>query len=726
LSLTRAMGRRDLSRVVGDATRRAARQYVRGMSSLTVPGQRVVQPIGEDGLAVLPKTLPIYRGQGEAPVPKEGGSYIEVQVDGQPVQIESGSSILQAIEATGTNVPRFCFHERLSVAGNCRMCLVEIEKSPKPVASCAMPTMPGMKIFTASPMVKKAREGVMEFLLANHPLDCPICDQGGECDLQDQAMTYGSDRSRYHEDKRAVEDKNLGPLVKTSMTRCIHCTRCVRFSQEVAGVNMLGTVGRGNAMEISTYVSAVLDSEMSGNVVDLCPVGALTSKPNAFAARSWEYRTTQSIDVLDGCGPSIQIDTAKGEVMRVQPRTNDDVNEEWISDKTRYAVDGLKRQRLDLPLMRTAEGSLKPVSWKDALSVAAEKLRATPKGKIGALAGPLVELEALVPLKDLINSLGSTTTMSTAATGLSADLRSSYTLNSTIAGIEDCDALLLVGTNPRTEAPLVNSRIRKMVRHHGLEVATVGPDADLTYETTYLGPSASTLTDLLAGKHPFALASQLALASGCLSEGWNGFSVLQHTGGAVGALDVGFVPGPTAAPLAECSTVYLMGADDAIPALSPEAFVIYQGHHGDAGAHRADLILPGAAYTEKTATYVNTEGRVQRTARALDAPGDAREDWTILVALSKVLGMPLPYESIAGVRERMSDIAPFLADASGAAVEASSPAIASASLEFVPPSKPELSPSPMVSAVTNFYMTDVVSRASATMAKCVEAFGTRA
>merc|ERR1719240_222379 len=309
---------------------------------------------------------------------------IELTIDGNVVQVESGSSILQACESVGTNVPRFCFHERLSVAGNCRMCLVEVEKMPKAVASCAMPTMPGMKIFTNSPMVKKAREGVMEFLLANHPLDCPICDQGGECDLQDQAMVYGSDRSRYTEIKRAVEDKNLGPLVKTSMTRCIHCTRCVRFSQEVAGVNMLGTVGRGNAMEISTYVSAALNSEMSGNVVDLCPVGALTSKPNAFAARSWEYRTTASVDVLDGCAPSIQIDTAKGEVMRVQPRTNDDVNEEWISDKTRFAVDGLKRQRLDIPLARTEDGSLVPVSWQDALAIAAEKIGATPRAALGA------------------------------------------------------------------------------------------------------------------------------------------------------------------------------------------------------------------------------------------------------------------------------------------------------------------------------------------------------
>jgi len=601
-------------------------------------------------------------------------------------------------------------------------------------------------------MVKKAREGVMEFLLANHPLDCPICDQGGECDLQDQAFAYGADRSRYVENKRAVEDKNLGPLVKTSMTRCIHCTRCVRFSQEVAGVNMLGTVGRGNAMEISTYVAAALDTEMSGNVVDLCPVGALTSKPNAFAARSWEYRTTDSIDVLDGCGPSIQIDTAKGEVMRVQPRTNDDINEEWISDKTRYAVDGLKRQRLDMPLVRAADGSLSPLGWREALGLAADKLGSTPGKEIAALAGPLVELEALVPLKDLINSLGSTSTTSTAAP-LSADLRASYTLNATIAGLEKCDALLLVGTNPRIEAPLLNARIRKLVRHYGLPVAAVGKPADLTYDVEQLGESAEALSELLAGKSPFtetlkgaskpavivglgalsrpdgaavgALASQVALSVGSLSEGWQGFSVLHSAGGAVGALDVGFVPGPTSVPASQAKVVYLLGADE-LPPLAPDAFVIYQGHHGDAGAERADLILPGAAYTEKSGTYVNTEGRVQRTARALDAPGDAREDWTILVALSKMLGKPLSYESISGVRARMSDIAPQLADASGDELEPSSMSMASLALEYVPPSTPTASGATLASSVTNFYQSDVVSRASATMAKCVQAYGTRA
>ncbi|KAL1495274.1 hypothetical protein AB1Y20_017134 [Prymnesium parvum] len=715
-------------------------------SSLTVDkATRAVAPIGADGLAVLPHSLPVLNG-AKLPAVREGAQMIEVTVDGHAIQIESGSSILQAIESVGINVPRFCFHERLSVAGNCRMCLVEIEKSPKPVASCAMPTMPGMKIFTNSPMVKKAREGVMEFLLANHPLDCPICDQGGECDLQDQAMLFGSDRSRYYEVKRAVEDKNLGPLVKTVMTRCIHCTRCVRFSQEVAGVNMLGTVGRGNAMEIGTYVGMALNSEMSGNVVDLCPVGALTSKPNAFTARAWEYRSTSSIDVLDGCCPSIKVDNRGGEVMRVQPRTNEDVNEEWISDKTRYAVDGLKRQRLDVPLLRGADGLLAPVDWKTALQILADKLRALRGDQIGAFAGPLVEVEALVALKDLFNSLGSTATFP--PTALSADLRASYTLNSTIAGIELCDALLLVGTNPRTEAPLLNTRIRKMVRHYDLPVGLVGSAVDLTYEYSHLGTTAAALSSLLTPSSPFAsvlsaaknpaivvgtaallredggaiasLVRQVAKASGA-----KGFSVLHAAAAAVGALDVGFVPGPSAAAPSRLKLAYLLGHDDLPAASLPEdAFVVYQGHHGGAGAQMADLVLPGAAYTEKSATYVNTEGRVQRTAKAVDPPGAAREDWKIVVGLALLAGKPLPYESLGALRERMASLAPFLAAADGEAVAPSSAEIAAAALGA--PSAGQPSDAPLGVALSNFYMSDPVSKASPTMAKCVQAFGTRA
>lgn len=716
-------------------------------SLATVSTSRTTAIIGEDGLAVLNKTLPIHKDDSQpVAIAPEGAAMIEVTIDGNQVQVQSGYSILQACESVGINIPRFCFHERLSVAGNCRMCLVEIEKSPKPVASCAMPTMPGMKIFTDSPMVKKAREGVMEFMLANHPLDCPICDQGGECDLQDQSMLYGSDRSRFMDDKRSTEDKNLGPLVKTVMTRCIHCTRCVRFSQEVAGVTMLGAVGRGNAMEIGTYVEATLATELSGNVVDLCPVGALTAKPTAFAARSWEYRSTASIDVLDACGPSIKVDTRGGEVMRVQPRTNDDVNEEWISDKTRFAIDGLKRQRLDMPLVRV-DGVLKPTTWAHALSIAATEMLATDGSAMGVVAGPLVEVEALVPAMDLFSKLGCNSFGLSAAPTLSADLRASYITNPTIAGIENTDALLIVGSNPRVEAPLLNARLRKLVRHEDLPIGLVGAPCDLTFEYQALGESAETLSSLLSGEGfaatlksaqrpailvgtgaspaAIALAKSLAKSVGCLTDGWNGFGLLHSSSSTVGALDVGFVSAPGASATAEQKLVYLIGADEpeTISSISDDSFVIYQGHHGDAGAMRADVVFPSAAYTEKSATFVNTEGRVQRTARALDPPGEAREDWSILCALSRVAGTVLPYESIGDVRSRMVEIAPHLADSSGDSISGSSAELAALALEAAAPA--ESSSAPLKTSVTNFYMTDPVSRSSSTMAKCVEAFGTR-
>jgi len=518
---------------------------------------------------------------------------------------------------------------------------------------------------------------------------------------------------------------------------------------------MLGAVGRGNAMEIGTYVEAALASEMSGNVVDLCPVGALTSKPNAFAARSWEYRSTPSIDVLDGCGPAIKVDTAKGEVMRVQPRLHEAVNEEWISDKTRYAVDGLKRQRLDVPLLRK-NGTLTPVSWREALAAAAEALGGCAPSEVGVLAGPLVDVEALVCAKDLFNKLGSTMTAVASPTAAvsSADLRPSYTMGSTIAGIEEADALLLVGTHIRAEAPLVNARIRKMVRHFGLQVGAIGPRADLTYEYEHLGDSASALASLVtatsgfgaalkaaqrpivllgagafAGKDSAAVAAAakaVASAAQCVTPDWNGYGVLQSAAAAAGALDIGFVPGPTAAPLNALKAVYLLGADEiAFDQLLPSAFVIYQGHHGDAGALAANLVLPGSAYTEKSATYVNTEGRVQRTARALDPPGNARDDWQILVALSQVMGKPLPYDSISSVRQRMADIAPHLADARGVHVESSSIELANLNLAFSPSDGVPLSGAPLVSCISNFYMTDPISRASETMAKCYQTFGSR-
>ena len=499
---------------------------------------------------------------------------------------------------------------------------------------------------------------------------------------------------------------------------------------------------------------------MSGNVIDLCPVGALTNKPNAFSARSWEYRSTPSVDVLDPCAPSIKVDTAKGEVMRVQPRTNELVNEEWISDKTRFAVDGLKRQRLDMPLLRGANGALAPCTWQDALAAAAGALEGATRGRVGVVAGPLVELEALVALKDLFNKMGSTTTHSSGSAIGSADLRANYTLNATIAGIEDADAILLVGTNPRVEAPLVNTRIRKMVRHANVRVGLVGPEqTDLSYEYEALGASVSDLANvsksdfgkhLASAKRPLilvgagalervdgaaigSLARSLAITSGCLTDdgtdgGWNGYSVLQRSAGATGALDIGFTPGPTAVPISEVEVLYLAGADEPLPTSDKKPYVIYHGHHGDAGAAAADLVLPGAAYTEKAATYVSTEGRLNRTARALDPPGEAREDWTIVVALSRALKAPLPYSTSGAVRARLAEVAPHLEQGRIGEIEPSSGALAKLALEFESNGAADAKHgggAPLASAVTNFYMSDPVSRASATMAKCAQVFGPR-
>ena len=556
---------------------------------------------------------------------------------------------------------------------------------PKPQASCAMgvkdlpPNRDGTpKILnTRTPMVKKAREGVMEFLLINHPLDCPICDQGGECDLQDQAMAYGVDSSRYQENKRAVEDKYVGALVKTIMTRCIHCTRCIRFMTEVAGVPELGAIGRGEDMEITTYLEQAMTSELQGNVVDLCPVGALTSKPYAFAARPWELTKTESIDVMDALGSAIRIDTRGREVMRILPRVNDDVNEEWISDKTRHVVDGLRTQRLDQPYIRE-DGRLRPATWPAALEIVAAKLKNTRKERIGAIVGDLAATEEIFALKDLMTRLG-VTNLDCRQDGSAIDPawgRGSYLFNATIAGIEKSDALLLIGANPRMEAAVLNSRIRKRWRSGAYPVGLIGERADLHYPYEFLGQGPETLADLAAGKHPFAdvlkgaqnpliilgagalarpdgaaiaaLAAKAAQSLGAIKDGWNGFSVLQTVASRVGALDLGFVPsngGMTAAKMADgrsLDVVFLLGADEV--EIAPGAFVVYLGTHGDSGAHRADVILPGAAYPEKSGIYVNTEGRVQMAARASFPPGEAREDWAILRALSDVVGQRLPYD----------------------------------------------------------------------------------
>jgi NADH-quinone oxidoreductase subunit G len=674
----------------------------------------------------------------------------KLTVNGVEVEVPAGATVLQACEAVGVEIPRFCYHERLSIAGNCRMCLVEIEKSPKPVASCAMPAGDGMVVKTNTPMVEKARNGVMEFLLINHPLDCPICDQGGECDLQDQAMAYGFDRGRFDENKRAVSDKELGPLVKTSMNRCIHCTRCIRFVTEVAGVEELGATGRGENMEVGTYVEKALTSELSGNIIDLCPVGALTSKPYAFVARPWELRKTETVDVLDAVGSNIRVDSRGGEVLRVLPRVNEQINEEWISDKTRFACDGLKRQRLDRPYVRGADGKLRAASWADALSTVAQRLRNVPGNRIAAIAGDLADCEAMVALKDLMAALGSPhIDCRQDGAKLDPSSRAGYIFNTTIAGIEQADACLLIGTNPRWEAPLVNARLRKRWLAGGFRVGVIGPQHDLTYKTEYLGAGPQTLNELVSGtlafadvlrqaKNPMIIVGQgalgrddgaavLALARkaaeqlGVVKDGWNGFNVLHTAAARVGGLDLGFVPGPGGRDVAgildgaskgEIEVVYLLGADEIDGSWFGKAFVIYQGHHGDAGAHRADVILPGAAYTEKNATYVNTEGRPQRARLAVFPPGEAREDWKIIRALSETVGKRLPYDTLKQVRARLVAVNPVFGTP-----ELVTPAPWGAFGTAGP-----VEPTPFGSPIANFYMTDPISRASETMAKCTAVY----
>ncbi|MBT3401143.1 MAG: NADH-quinone oxidoreductase subunit G [Rhodospirillaceae bacterium] len=673
-----------------------------------------------------------------------------VTIDGVEIEVPAGVTALQACEMAGVEIPRFCYHERLSVAGNCRMCLVEVSPGPpKPAASCALPVADGMEIKTDSEMVKKARNGVMEFLLINHPLDCPICDQGGECDLQDQAMAYGRDGSRFEEHKRAVKDKHMGPLVKTIMTRCIHCTRCVRFATEIAGVPELGLLGRGEHAEITTYLEKSLDSELSANVIDLCPVGALTSKPYAFVSRPWELSKTESIDVLDAVGASIRVDARQTEVLRILPRLHEDVNEEWLADKSRYACDALSRQRLDRPYVRK-DGKLAEASWDEAFAAIADKMKGLDGSRIAAVAGDLCDAESMFALKSLMDSVGSPN-MDCRQDGakLPAGPRAAYLMNSSIAGLETADAVLLIGTNPRWEAPLVNTRLRKAWLQGGATIAAVGPQIDLTYPCENLGAGPDTLKAIADGTHPFAetlknaerpvvivgmgalaradgdavLAAARALADNCniVRDDWNGFNVLHTAAARVGGLDLGFVPGVDGRDVAgiiagagagDIELVYLLGADEIDTAALGDAFVVYQGHHGDAGAHRADVILPGAAYTEKNGTYVNTEGRVQLARQAVQPPGEAREDWTIIRALSGVIGANLDYVTLGDVRaalaaanpvfEQVDQVAPASWDAFGTAGDMDAAAFES--------------------PIGNYYMTDAISRASETMAECTREF----
>ncbi len=659
-------------------------------------------------------------------------------VDDVEVEVPTGTSVLQACEVAGREIPRFCYHERLSVAGNCRMCLVEVEKAPKPIASCAYPVAEGMKVFTDTPLVRNARRGVMEFLLINHPLDCPICDQGGECDLQDQALGYGRDFSRFQEQKRAVKDKYVGPLIKTIMTRCIHCTRCIRFATEVAGVPELGATGRGETMEVGTYIEKALTTELSGNLIDICPVGALTSRPYAFVARPWELTKTDSVDVLDAVGAAIRIDTRGPEVLRILPRTNDDVNEEWLGDRSRFAFDGLKRRRLDRPWIRR-DGALKPATWAEAFAAIASRLKGVPGDAIGAVAGDLADAESIVALKDLMAGLGSQNLdCRQDGAALDASRRDFYVFGAGIAGIDQADALVIIGSNPRIEAPVLNARIRKRTLAGHFPLGVIGPaGTDLTYPATYLGEGPSAIAaaaSLLEGaKTPMVLIGRGALArpdgaaiaaaawallrgADGLRPDWNGFCVLHQFGGQVAAMDLGFVPGPHGRNLGGMlgggvEALWLLGADGFDPALiGAETFVIYQGHHGDRAASRADVILPGAAYTEKDGTYVNTEGRVQRGRAALAPPGEAREDWRILRAASASLGVTLPYDTIEAVRARLAAVNPLF----GAAFAASG---------CDDPAGPAGDPAaiadaPFVLPIAVYWQADAISRASDTMAEC--------
>ncbi len=675
----------------------------------------------------------------------------KLTINDTEIEVEPGTSILQAAEQMGIEIPRFCYHDKLSVPANCRMCLVEVSPGPpKPQASCALACTDGMEVKTDSEMVKKARKGVMEMLLINHPLDCPICDQGGECDLQDQAVAYGFDRSRYSENKRAVKDKELGPLVGTIMTRCINCTRCVRFAEEIAGTPVLGQFNRGEDAEIGTFIDEVVDTELSGNLIDICPVGALTSKPYKFKARSWELKKTETIDVHDALGCNIRVDSRGREVMRVLPRLNEDINEEWIDDRTRFSYDGLGKARLDRPYVRDEEsGQLQEASWDQAFAKIAEKLEGVKGDEIAALAGDLVDVEAMTAMKDLMASLDCPNMDCRTDGGLyKIDGRGSYTFNSGIAGIDEADAILLIGVNPRIEGTMVNARIRKNWLEKRIPVSVIGEAVDLTYPYEHVGVGPKDLEKLvkqyagkLKAKKPMmiigsgvfrrddglavqALLHKAAQDLGVVSDGWNGFNILHSAASRVGGLDVGFLPQEGGKDFVDIingtkdgaiKALFLLGADEfnARVNVGWQTFVVYQGHHGDHGAERADVILPSAAYTEKDGTYVNTEGRVQMARRAVSPPGDAREDWSILRALSERVGSkPLPYNSAAELRERIKKEFSVLKTQDELV-----PAKWSVVKARGKPTK-----DPFVSPVQSYYLNNAICRASDTMRECTQAF----
>lgn len=683
----------------------------------------------------------------------------KVTINGHEIEVERGTSIIQAAEMLGVEIPRFCYHDRLSVPANCRMCLVEVEGGPpKPVASCAMACGEGMVVHTDSPMVKKARKGVMEMLLINHPLDCPICDQGGECDLQDQAVAYGMDRSRFYENKRAVKDKELGPLIETVMTRCINCTRCVRFAEEVAGAPVLGQFNRGEDAEIGTFIGDIVSTELSGNLIDICPVGALTSKPYAFQARAWELRKTETVDVHDALGCNIRVDARGGEVMRVLPRLHEEINEEWIDDRTRFSYDGLKKKRLDRPYVRDKDtGKLRETSWNEAFTLIAEKMNGVKGSQMAALVGDLAAVEEVVALKDLMESFDCPNLdCRTDGAAFDTTLRTSWLFNSGIAGVDQADAILLVGTNPRLEATLLNARIRRNWMERGVKIGVIGEAADLTYTYDHLGTGPKDLEKLISSKTGFAkvlkeaqkpmiiigsgafaredgaeihtLTGLAAEKLGFIKEGWNGFNVLHRAASRAGALLTGFLPhgedaldfkGIVAATKkGGIKVLYLLGADefDVKAQIGWKTFTIYQGHHGDKGAARADVILPGSAYTEKDGMYVNTEGRVQLSKRAVFPPGEAKEDWKILRALSDYVGKPLHYNTLSELRAQIRE--------NWSVFEQVDTLPHDMWISFG--AKSTVLDTPFHSPVSDYYRVNSITRASITMQKCAESFGAKA
>ncbi|XP_011496020.1 PREDICTED: NADH-ubiquinone oxidoreductase 75 kDa subunit, mitochondrial [Ceratosolen solmsi marchali] len=684
---------------------------------------------------------------------------IELFIDEKAIQVPPGTTILKAASLAGIEIPRFCYHERLAVAGNCRMCLVEIEKQVKPVAACAMPVMKGWRVKTNSNLTQKAREGVMEFLLVNHPLDCPICDQGGECDLQDQSMAFGNDRSRFvdidYSGKRAVEDKDIGPLIKTAMTRCIHCTRCIRFASEIAGIDDFGTTGRGNEMQVGMYVKKLFMSEVSGNIIDLCPVGALTSKPYAFVARPWENYRTDSIDVHDAVGSNIVISHRTGEVLRILPRVNEEINEEWISDKARFSYDGLKRQRIITPMIKL-NGELQNVDWKSALVSVANILQDLSTNKCAAIAGKQADAESLVMMKDLLNKFDSellTTEQPFPQKGAGVDLRSNYLLNNKISSIDEADVVLLIGTNPRYEAPIVNIRIRKGYLHHEQKIGFIGPPVNLTYEYKYLGQSVELISQLKLGTNSFRAilnnakkpmvilgSEQLSRPDGAkilaevqslckainnstkVPKYWKIMNILHTNASQVTALDLGYSSSLDDLKKNKPKILFLLGADD--PCIKKEdfskTFIVYMGSHGDYGASIADVILPGAAYTEKCGSFVNMEGRSQQTNAAITPPGMARPDWKIIRALSEIAGISLPYDNLNEVRNRIAEIAPHLLKYGD--IEPTN--YFSQLFEISETIHGTFSDNPIdikQKTLDQYFMTDAISRASVIMAKCVQA-----